>query len=175
MSGAGPVVEALARWRVPLGFVCGIAALALAEPTPPTLYAGAAIAVAGEAIRVWAAGHLEKSREVTTSGPYRYTRHPLYLGSAIMTLGFAVAANSLFVAAIAAVYLAVTYSSAIRREEAFLTERFGAAYPDYKAGRIGGVARRFAFERAMRNREYRAVFGLVTALAILALKVWAFR
>lgn len=175
MSGAGPAVEALARWRVPLGFVCGIAALALAEPTPATLYTGAAIAVAGEAIRVWAAGHLEKSREVTTSGPYRYTRHPLYLGSAIMTLGFAVAANSLVVAAIAAVYLAVTYSSAIRREEAFLTERFGAAYPDYKAGRIGGVARRFAFERAMRNREYRAVVGLVTALAILAFKVWVFR
>ena len=175
MSGAGPVVEALARWRVPLGFACGIAALALAEPTPVALAAGASIAVAGEAIRVWASGHLEKSREVTTSGPYRYTRHPLYLGSAIMTLGFAVAAHNLVVAAIAALYLAVTYSSAIRREEAFLTERFGAAYPDYKAGRIGGVARRFSAERALRNREYRAVFGLAAALAILALKVWAFR
>ena len=175
MSAAGPVVEALARWRVPLGFACGIAALALAEPTPATLAAGASIAVAGEAIRVWAAGHLEKSREVTTSGPYRYTRHPLYLGSTIMTLGFAVAANNLVVAAIAAVYLAATYSSAIRREEAFLTARFGAAYPDYKAGRLGGVARRFSVERALRNREYRAVCGLAAALAILALKIWIFR
>jgi protein-S-isoprenylcysteine O-methyltransferase Ste14 len=172
MSAAGPVVEALARWRVPLGFACGIAALALAEPTPATLYAGGSIAVAGEAIRVWAAGHLEKSREVTTSGPYRYTRHPLYLGSAIMTLGFAIAANNLVVAAIAIVYLALTYSSAIRREEAFLTERFGAAYPDYRAGRLGGVARRFSVERALRNREYRAVFGLATALAILAFKAF---
>lgn len=175
MSAAGPVVQALARWRVPLGFVCGIIALALAEPTPATLTAGAAVAVAGEAIRVWAAGHLEKSREVTTSGPYRHTRHPLYLGSAIMTAGFALAANSLVVAVIAAVYLAATYSSAIRREEAYLTDRFGAAYPDYKAGRLGGVARRFSAERAMRNREYRAVFGLAAALAILAIKVWAFR
>jgi hypothetical protein len=69
----------------------------------------------------------------------------------------------------------VTYSSAIRREEAFLTERFGAAYPDYKAGRLGGVARRFSVERALRNREYRAVSGLVAALAILAFKIWAFR
>ena len=175
MSAAGPVVETLARWRVPLGFVCGIVALAVAEPTPATLAGGAAIAVAGEAIRVWAAGHLEKSREVTTSGPYRYTRHPLYLGSTIMTIGFAVAANSLVVTMIAAVYLAVTYSSAIRREEAYLTDRFGAAYPDYKAGRLGGVARRFSAERALRNREYRAAFGLAAALAILAIKVWAFR
>ena len=175
MSAAGPVVETLARWRVPLGFVCGIVALALAEPTPSTLAAGAAIAVAGEAIRVWAAGHLEKSREVTTSGPYRYTRHPLYLGSTIMTIGFAVAANSLVATVIAAVYLAVTYSSAIRREEAYLTDRFGAAYPDYKAGRLGGVARRFSAERALRNREYRAAFGLAAALAILAIKVWALR
>ena len=163
-------VDTAARLRVPLGFVSGIAALVLSGPTRESVLAGAGIAVAGEAIRIWAAGHLEKSREVTTSGPYRFTRHPLYLGSAIMTLGFVVAAHSLAVAVLASVYLAITYSSAIRREEAFLTARFGAAYPDYKAGRIGGVARAFSLERAMRNREYRAVLGLVIALAVLAIK-----
>ncbi len=164
-------VDRAARLRVPLGFVCGIAALVLSDPTRASLIAGASIAVIGEAIRIWAAGHLEKSREVTTSGPYRVTRHPLYLGSAIMTLGFVVAAHSILVAVLATAYLAITYGAAIRREEAFLTERFGAAYPDYKAGRLGGVARAFSVERAVRNREYRAVAGLLVALAILAGKV----
>ena len=164
-------VDRAARLRVPLGFVSGIAALVLSDPTRDSLIAGASIAAIGEATRIWAAGHLEKSREVTTSGPYRFTRHPLYLGSAIMTLGFVIAAHSVAVAVLASTYLAITYSSAIRREEAFLTARFGAAYPDYKAGRLGGVARSFSLERAMRNREYRAVIGLLVALAILAVKV----
>jgi hypothetical protein len=75
------------------------------------------------------------------------------------------------VAVLAAAYLAATYTAAIRREEAFLTAKFGAAYPDYRAGRLGGVARTFSFERAMRNREYRAVAGIAVALAVLAVKM----
>ncbi|MEX2273724.1 MAG: isoprenylcysteine carboxylmethyltransferase family protein [Vicinamibacterales bacterium] len=129
------------------------------------------IAILGEAIRIWAAGHLEKGREVTTSGPYRFTRHPLYLGSAIIALGFVIASRSVAVALLAAVYFALTYTSAIRREETFLTGRFGAAYPDYKAGRLGGVARTFSLERALRNREYRAMAGILVALAVLAVKL----
>ncbi|MDQ3170324.1 MAG: isoprenylcysteine carboxylmethyltransferase family protein, partial [Acidobacteriota bacterium] len=152
-------------------FLCGVAALVLARPSRESLAAGAAIAGAGEAMRIWAAGHLEKGREVTTSGPYRFTRHPLYLGSAIITLGFVVASRSVTVAILAAVYLALTYTAAISREEAFLTKQFGAAYPDYKAGRLGGVARAFSVERAMRNGEHRAVLGLTAALAVLAAKL----
>lgn len=166
------LVDSLARRRVALGFTCGIVALALASPTRETLVAGALIAAAGEAIRIWAAGHLEKGREVTTSGPYRYTRHPLYVGSAIMTLGFVVASRTVAIAILAVVYFAVTYTAAIRREEAFLTERFGAAYPDYKAGRLPGVARSFSLERALRNGEYRAVAGILLALAVLAIRLF---
>lgn len=165
------VVEILARKRVALGFICGVAALLLAQPTWQSLRIGALIAAAGECIRMWAAGHLEKSREVTTSGPYRFTRHPLYLGSAIITLGFVIASRSVTVAILAAVYLALTYTAAIRREEAFLTKQFGAAYPDYKAGRLGGVSRTFSLERAMRNGEYRAVTGILVALGILAIRL----
>ena len=166
------LIEILARRRVALGFLCGVAALILSRPTVASLLAGALVAAAGEAVRVWAAGHLEKSREVTTSGPYRFTRHPLYVGSGIITAGFVIASRSMFVAILAALYLAATYTAAIKREEAFLTQKFGAAYPDYKAGRLGGVARSFSLERAMRNREYRAVLGIAVALAILASKAW---
>lgn len=164
-------IDFFARRRVALGFVCGVAALVLARPTRESLIAGAAIAALGEAIRIWAAGHLEKSREVTTSGPYRFTRHPLYVGSIVIAIGFAIAARSLAVAALAAIYLALTYTAAIRREEAFLTQQFGSAYPDYKAGRIPGASRAFSFARAMRNREYRACAGIIAAMAILAAKV----
>lgn len=165
------VTNVAARLRVPLGFVCGAAALALASPSRASLTIGAAIAIVGEAVRIWAAGHLEKSREVTASGPYQFTRHPLYVGSAIMAAGFVIAADSVAVAVLALVYFAVAYTAAIRREEAFLTERFGDAYPDYKAGRLGGVARRFSLERVKRNREYRAAIGLAVALGILAVKL----
>lgn len=164
-------IEFLARRRVALGFLCGIAALVLARPSRESLLIGALVAAAGEAVRIWAAGHLEKSREVTTSGPYRFTRHPLYAGSAVITLGFVIASRSLVVAVIAAAYLGLTYTAAIRREEAWLTAQFGAAYPEYKAGRIGGVARTFSLERALRNREYRAVAGIALALAVLAVKM----
>ena len=67
----------LARRRVALGFIAGLAAIWLSDPTPRSLLIGAIIAAIGEAIRIWAAGHLEKGREVTMSGPYRWTRHPL--------------------------------------------------------------------------------------------------
>ena len=164
-------IDFLARWRVTLGFICGIAALALAEPTKGSLLLGGAYAAFGEAIRIWAAGHLEKGREVTTSGPYRFTRHPLYVGSGIITAAFAIASRSLAVTVIAVAYFALTYTAAIRREEAFLTERFGAAYPEYKAGRMRGAERSFSLERAIRNREYRAVAGIIVALAVLGIRL----
>jgi protein-S-isoprenylcysteine O-methyltransferase Ste14 len=160
----------LARRRVLLGFVVGLAAIWLSRPTPQALLIGAIIAVVGEAMRIWAAGHLEKGREVTMSGPYRFTRHPLYLGSAIIGVGLAVASASLIVAVLVALYLAVTLSAAITTEEAHLTEKFGAAYPAYREGRAIGVHRRFSAGRVMNNREYRAVVGLLAVLALLSWK-----
>jgi protein-S-isoprenylcysteine O-methyltransferase Ste14 len=162
----------LARWRVPLGFIAGAFALGLARPTASTLATGAALACAGEVVRIWAAGHVEKGREVTRSGPYRYTRHPLYLGSALMGAGLAVAANSLVVVLVVAVYLAVTYTAAIRTEEAALRAQFTAEYDAYARGTTEAPPRAFSLERMRRNREHRAALGLVVALGVLALKVW---
>jgi protein-S-isoprenylcysteine O-methyltransferase Ste14 len=160
------MLKTIARLRVPLGFAFGALVLWLADPTPRMLVIGAAIAIAGELVRIWAAGHLEKGREVTASGPYRLTRHPLYFGSTIIGAGLAVGAGSPWVAAIVLGYLAVTLTAAIRTEEAHLTEKFGAAYPEYRAGR-SAVKRRFSLERAVRNREYRAASGVVIVLLVL--------
>lgn len=160
----------VARVRVPLGFVSSVAALWLAHPTWQSIPVGLAIAAAGEGIRVWAAGHLEKGREVTKSGPYRLTGHPLYLGSTLIGIGFAVATHSLAVAVIAVVYLGLTLGAAIRSEEAGLRAKFGAEYADYRAGRASGAGRSFSLARAIRNREHRAVIGLAVVMILLALK-----
>jgi protein-S-isoprenylcysteine O-methyltransferase Ste14 len=144
----------------------------LARPTVASLAWGGGIALLGEAIRVWAAGHLEKSREVTSSGPYRFTRHPLYVGSSVMGLGVAVAARSIFVATLVVLYLATTIPSAIRTEEAYLREQFGAAYDAYAAGNGPRVSRRFSAARVIRNKEYRAITGAAVGFLLLAVRAY---
>ena len=160
----------VARLRVTIGFISSLFVFWLAHPTTRSLAIGGVIAAIGEAIRVWAAGHLEKGREVTTSGPYAFTRHPLYLGSVLIGIGLALASARAVVAVLVLAYLGVTLTAAIRTEEAHLTEKFGVAYPAYRAGRTSGEARRFSAARAVRNREYRAILGLLLVMALLAWK-----
>ena len=165
------LAEALARRRVPLGFLAACATLIVAQPTWDSWRAGLLVAAAGEALRVWAAGHLEKSREVTQSGPYRWTAHPLYVGSAIVALGVVIAARSAIVTAVAVAYVAATFTAAIRTEEAFLREQFGDAYDRYRQSQGAPMSRGFSLERAKRNREHRAIAGLAAGFALLALKI----
>ncbi len=171
-GNAVSVVRVLARYRVALGGVMAVLTLWLARPTPASLLWGAAIAAIGAALRLWAAGHVEKSREVTSSGPYRFTRHPLYLGSTVMGVGVAVAAAQVWLGAAIVVYLLATLTAAMRAEEAHLREKFGAAYDLYASRQVPPSTRAFSLERAWRNREHHALAGLIGGLSILALKVW---
>lgn len=171
---AGPSVPSspragFARWRVPLGFAAVWLVLWLARPTAASLRIGLPMAVLGQLLRIWAAGHLEKSREVTSSGPYRFTRHPLYLGSSLMGAGLAVASAHWAVAVLIAVYLGATLWAAIRTEEAWLRATFGPEYDRYARGAVPSVSRRFSVERAWRNKEYRAPIGLLLVSLFL---VW---
>jgi hypothetical protein len=169
------LTKRLARARVPLGFLFAVIVIWLAQPTGATLVAGALIALPGELLRIWAAGHLNKSREVTASGPYRWFAHPLYVGSSVMGGGLAVASGSLAVFAAVAVYLGVTITAAIRSEEAFLRQKFGKRYDEYRRGALrqndrAAATRRFAVSQVLANHEQRAVGGFVLALLLLALK-----
>jgi protein-S-isoprenylcysteine O-methyltransferase Ste14 len=163
------LAEALARRRVALGFLCGVVVLVLATPTRTSIAIGMSIALVGELLRIWAAGHLNKSREVTSSGPYRLFAHPLYVGSSIMGLGLAIACASIAVAVLVLVYLAATLTAAIRREESFLRQAFGDGYDRYRSGRAS-EAKPFSLTQAIANREYRAVVGLIAALLLLVWK-----
>jgi protein-S-isoprenylcysteine O-methyltransferase Ste14 len=166
------MIRLLARWRVFLGFVFAAIALWLATPTPLSLLIGAAVSLAGESIRWWAAGHLEKSKEVTRSGPYQFTRHPLYLGSSLIGIGFAIAANHLVVAIIVVAYLLLTLTAAMRSEEAHLREKFGDAYDAYVEKRSAPMGRPFSWQRALHNREHHTLAGLLGGFLILAVKTY---
>src|SRR5579859_6322563 len=118
----------LARWRVRLGYPLAIVVLWLARPTLRSILAGALIGAIGLWIRALAAGHLHKQEVVTTTGPYAYTRNPLYLGSFIITVGAAVAACSWPSAIILLAYFALFYSVVMRREERELQAQHGEAF-----------------------------------------------
>ena len=169
-SGAR-IAASLARWRVTLGFAAGALVFWFAQPTGSTLISGTAVAALGESLRIWASGHLNKSREVTMSGPYRWFAHPLYVGSSIMGVGLAIVADSFVVTTIIALYLLATLTAAISSEETFLRRTFGEGYDRYRRGRGDAEARRrFSLVQVKANREYRALIGLALAVLLLALK-----
>ena len=174
-SGAGRSLDRLrrvARLRVTLGFGVALLAFWLATPTFRSLAAGAAIAVCGEALRMWAAGHIRKGREVTVSGPYGFTRHPLYLGSLVMGAGFAVAAANPLAAVLVLGYLLVMFWVAIKLEEAVLRQEFGTQYDRYAQGQNQPSARSFDLALAIDNGELRTLLGFAGALGVLAFKAW---
>src|SRR5262245_24579566 len=163
-------MQFLARFRVALGWVFAPLVLILANPSRESIVVGTIVGLAGEGIRFWAAGHLNKSREVTSSGPYRYFAHPLYVGSSVIGAGLGLASRNLLAAGLIASYLIVTLRAAIKNEEAFLRRTFGDQYDLYKQQRVVNTTRRFSAAQAMANREYRALAGLVAAMLLLALK-----
>ena len=137
--------------------------------------AGGAVACVGEAIRIWAAGHLNKSREVTSSGPYRWSAHPLYVGSTVMGVGLAIASGRAIVAALIAAYLDRRADGGDQDAR----RRFCAARLAMRTIAIGAGTRppierrrdrRFSLAQAMANHEHRALIGLVLAMLLLALK-----
>jgi protein-S-isoprenylcysteine O-methyltransferase Ste14 len=170
-----------ARWRVPLGFALAAAYLVLSQPTRPLILVGGGIALLGLVVRAWAAGFLDKNQSLATSGPYRYTRNPLYLGSALTGIGLATAGSSTVMMLAFAGFFLLVYGPVMRREEHLLRQKFGAAYDGYAAsvprfvpGRQAGPASGESFDwaRYRKNREYEAALGFAAALAFLALKMW---
>src|SRR5438067_5727131 len=112
------------RIRVPLGFAFAALYLWLAHPTLTSLLVGCLVALPGLVMRALSSGHIKKNEELTTSGPYGYTRNPLYLGSLILAIGFAIASRSWVIAAVIVALFFVIYLPVIRAEETFLRQQF---------------------------------------------------
>ena len=170
------------RLRVPAGYLLGVLALALARPSARSLLWALPLVLAGEAVRLWASGHLEKTKTLATGGPYAHSRNPLYLGSVLLALGVAVASASPWVIVAVAAYFAAFYPRVIREEAAFLRDKFGPDYEAWAAGvpllwpRLtpgGPRASRFAWGRVSLNREWRTAGALpLVALLLYARGHW---
>lgn len=178
--------ELLARWRVRLGYPLAILVLWFARPVPRSILCGALLGSIGLFIRARAAGHLHKQEILTVTGPYAYTRNPLYFGSAILALGVAVAALSWIAAAILLGYFVLTYGVVMRREEQELRQHHGVAFEEYahavplflprltavKLSPVNSGA--FSWAQYHKNREYRAAIGFLLVLIVLA-AIWRLR
>jgi len=172
------------RWRVPLGFVCAALFFVFARPQFLTLVIGAAVALPGLALRAWATGHLRKNDALATTGPYAYTRNPLYLGSFLMGAGFTIAAGRWFLGAIFVAFFLGIYLPVMRVESATLTELFGERYQRYAQAvplflpglsryeSSDGISSKFDARLYQRYREYQAAIGLILAWVLLALRAY---
>jgi len=168
------------RIRVPLGFLSAIVFLWLARPTRTSIFAGSLIMLPGLVLRGFASGHVQKDKQLTTSGPYAYTRNPLYLGSLLLAAGFAVASRSWWVVAIMLLTFAVIYVPVIAAEERYLRNAF-PEYDDY-ARHVPRLWPRLtpyrtapaAFSLALywKHREYQAAIGAAVMVAILIAKLF---
>jgi protein-S-isoprenylcysteine O-methyltransferase Ste14 len=175
-----------ARWRVRLGYPLAAIVLWLARPSPRSILAGAMIGAVGLWIRALAAGHLHKQQVLTVTGPYAYTRNPLYLGSLVLIVGVAVATHSVASAVILFAYFALFYSFVMRREERELYQHHGSAFQEYartvplffprvaSAKASADSATTFSFRQYKKNREYRAVIGFSLLLFVFVV-IWRLR
>jgi protein-S-isoprenylcysteine O-methyltransferase Ste14 len=175
------------RWRVRFGYLVAAIFFLLAAPTPRSILIGGIVAIFGLLIRAAASGHLRKDQQLATTGPYARMRNPLYFGSAFLAVGFVVAGNSWWAAALVTSYFVLFYSVVIRHEEADLRASFGASFEEYAArvplffpkligagyrpaaGNRGGS---FSWAQYRRNREYQAFIGMLAGLVALWLRMW---
>jgi len=169
------------RWRVPLGFALAAVFILVARPSRLSLAGGLPIALAGLLLRARAAGHIRKNDVLATSGPYRFTRNPLYLGSILLGAGFVIAAHAWVLAVLATAMLVGIYIPVIREEERYLTARFGNDFEAYRTRvprllprlwpAAGSASGRFSIALYRRHREYNALLGFAALTAVLLVKL----
>lgn len=175
----------LYHWRVRAGTPALVGALVFARPSWESLAAGAIVSLLGLGLRAWAAGHLRKEKELAVSGPYRFTRNPLYLGTLLIAAGMVAAARSWPAAALLAAYFAVFYPAIVWEERDRMKALFPEAYGSYERavplflpipGRTGaGNGARFEGRLFRKNKEGRAVLGTVAFWGLMVLKLLVIR
>jgi len=174
-----PYADAVARLRVICGFVLVAAFAWFSAPTPQSLTIGIPISVVGLLLRAWAAGHLAKNQRLATGGPYAYTRNPLYLGTATVAAGLAVAARSTGLSVLFCAVFVLVYLPVIELEEQHLRKIF-TEYADY-ASRVPRFrpcwpkvsnTQSFQFSLYLRNQEYQALAGFVAGTILLIFKAF---
>ena len=174
-----PYADFVQRLRVPIGFLLVAAFAYWSSPTPSSIEWGAPVSIAGLLLRGWAAGHLAKNQSLAVSGPYAFTRNPLYLGTLLVALGLVIASRQPALAALFAAAFGLVYLPAIELEEQHLRNLF-PEYASY-ASRVPRLGVRLPGERDAepfrlalyrKNQEYQAAAGYLAGLALMVWKVW---
>ncbi|MCZ6689515.1 MAG: isoprenylcysteine carboxylmethyltransferase family protein [Planctomycetota bacterium] len=172
------------RSRTGLGFLAAFFLLVTAKPTPFWLAVAGSLAIIGAAIRIWASGTLLKDEVLARTGPYAFTRNPLYLGSILIGIGFALANQDLFFVGAAGLVLGLRYGQTITKEEEKLRAKFGDDFVAYcgevprllpfpgKLPARGAWLEGFSVRQAVRNQEAEAAFGILALLLALAYPAW---
>jgi hypothetical protein len=170
----------LVRSRVALGWVVALAALYFSSPDVRSLLMGIPVGLAGLMVRGLAAGTIRKGTELATSGPYALTRNPLYLGSSLLAIGFAIMSGSLLAAALLLAPSAIVYPVVIRNEERHLRRKYGRQFEDFCSRVPCFLPRRLSrtawqgatFGQFMTNGEYNASLGFLAATLLLVARYY---
>ncbi len=171
------------RIRVPLGFAFAAVFLVFARPSPESLVVSLALVLPGLALRAYSSGYVRKNQQLATTGPYAYTRNPLYLGSMLIAFGFAGASQNFALVLLLTCLFFGVYIPTIRSEELFLRAHF-PEFPAYARAvprlfpRItpapspsGTAPGQFSRELYLQHREYNALIGAAAIYAALLLRL----
>jgi protein-S-isoprenylcysteine O-methyltransferase Ste14 len=178
------LMRSIVRWRVRVSLLFVLLAVVLAKPELWSILVGVGLTLIGLIIRTWACGHLEKEKKLTVSGPYRYTRNPLYFGNLLIGMGIVIGAQSWWILGCAFVVFAVFYSATILSEKQKMEELFPMEYAEYKRlvplffpsyfSTLPHQNKRFRRTLYKRNKEIRAVIGSALFWLIITSKYLLF-
>lgn len=175
-----PYADFVARLRVPSGFLLVAAFAWFSHPDARSLAYGLPVSLLGLALRAWAAGHLAKNQNLASSGPYAFTRNPLYIGTLLVAAGLALASRSAGLGILFALVFLCIYLPVIQLEQQHLRSLF----PDYAAYAASVPAllprltaacpvRGFRWSLYLKNREYQAAAGFLVGALLLVWKAFA--
>lgn len=168
------------RARIPASILMALAIIIFAKPTQSSWLIGLVVIVLGEALRIWASGHIHKMAEVTQTGPYAMCRHPLYLGHLIIASGFCIVADSMLAFIIVTISFFIVYMPTWKNEENYLTEQFGETYSDFMKVTPALLPRwssrvfsgSFSWALVGQHREWNHVAGLLAGVVGMVILGW---
>jgi len=179
------------RRRILISNVIVLLTFLISKPANWSLFtAGLVIAIVGEGIRMSASSIIVKSNELTTRGVYSAVRHPLYLGTFIIMLGFLISLinlNALYQTLlsffIALSGFAIIYFKQIKAEEKFLRKVYGNQFEEYKQSvnalfpSMQSLNKLFSsadwsMKTFKKNKEYRGLVGTFFVFFAVWLRIY---
>lgn len=171
------------RWfklRFAIMYPFGIFVIIFANSDDKSIMTGIWFILAGLFIRLWANGYAIKMEKLTTSGPYAFVRHPLYLGTILLVIGFTIMLKIYYVGALFIIFGVFVYRRTIKKEEAMLEDKFKNVYLDYKKSVPAiiptvfpykkGEKWGFSFKRLIKNHEYKLLIWMIILVIVFHLK-----